>query len=232
MKILLIYDENIFSNNLEIFLYAVVYSFHFQYKTYNYNYIKYLLNDNELTLDNIIKNKFYNSPKVIKVFSLIGSILMKIYFWALVIFFIFFSCYFEINLLFGIKLILFFTLCYQFLTTIQQPKERKCVSKCINWIFLLYCCLNTFASYIFQLDFDFLKGIRQKEGFIYQNLPNIGFTFYDEKERYINFIAHFLSSFICSLYVYTIENILYDIESSLLKTKSKLILEKKTMKKN
>jgi hypothetical protein len=137
MNLLLLYDNDINSNKLEIFLYAVIYSFHFQYKIYNYTFIKNLLNDNNLNLKNIINNKYQDSPKTKKFFAALGSFILKLYFWILVAFFIFFSCYFELNLLFGIKLLLFFILFYQFLTTIEQPKERKCLSKIINWIFLL-----------------------------------------------------------------------------------------------
>ena len=214
MNLLLLYDGNIFSNELEIFIYAVVYFFHFQYKTYNYSYIKDLLNDNDLILDNIINNKFFNSPNIIKIFAFLGSFLLKVYFWALVIFFIFFSCYFEINFLFGIKLILFFILCYQFLTTIQQPKERKCCSKFINWLFLLYCCLNTFSIYLFQLNIGIFKEMRQNEGFIYKNLPNIGFTKY-KNNLYLHFLPHFMTTFIAVLFNWEVKRVYNNINKKI-----------------
>jgi len=210
MNLLLLYDNDINSNNIEIFLYAVIYSFHFQYKIYNYKFIKNLLNDNNLNLKDIISNKFKDSPKTKKFFSGLGSFILKLYFWMLVALFIFFSCYFELNLLFCIKLILFFILCYQFLTTIQQPKERKCLSKIINWVFLLYCCLNTFSVYIFQLDIGFFKEMRQKEGFIYKNLPTIGFTKYKD-DSYYHFLPHFMTTFIAVLFNWEIERVFNDI---------------------
>ena len=206
MNLLLIYDKDLFSNKIEVYLYALVYSFHLQYKSYNYEYLKTLLNDNELSLESIITNKFQNSPKLKKIFFLIGSIILKVYFWLLVVFFIFVSSYFEINILFGIKLILFFMICYQFLTTIQQPKERKCFSKLINFIFLLYCCLNTFAVYLFQLDAGILEEIKDKKGFFYQNLPTFGLTKY-KKNLYYHFLPHFMSTFIAVLFYWEIERV-------------------------
>ena len=214
MNLLLLYDNDINSNKLEIFLYAVIYSFHFQYKIYNYTFIKNLLNDNNLNLKNIIDNKFQDSPNTKKFFSALGSFILKLYFWMLVAFFIFFSCYFELNLLFCIKLLLFFILCYQFLTTIEQPKERKCLSKIINWIFLLYCCLNTFSVYIFQLDIGFFKDMRQKEGFIYKNLPTIGFTKYKDNSYY-HFLPHFMTTFIAVLFNWEIERVFNDINKKI-----------------
>ena len=214
MKLLLLYDNDISSNNLEIFLYAVVYSFHFQYKTYNYPYIKNLLNDDNLNLKNIINNKFSDSSKMKKFLFGLGSFILKLYFWMLVSLFIFFSCYFEINLLFGIKLILFLILCYQFFTTIQQPKERKCFSKIINWIFLFYCCLNTFSVYIFQLDIEFFKNMREKDGFINKNLPNIGFTKY-KNNSYYHFLPHFMTTFIAILFNWEIERVFNDINKKI-----------------
>ena len=214
MNLLLIYDKDLFANKVEIFLYAVIYSFHFQYKIYNYPYIKELLNNDEINLDNIINIIFNNSPKTKNFFKKIGSFLLKLYFWILVILFIFFSCFFEINLLFGIKLIIFFIIFYRFLLILQQPKETKCCSKFINWIFLLYCCLNTFSVYIFQLDISIFKEMREKEGFIFQNLPNIGFTKYKENSYY-HFLPHFMTTFIAVLFIWEIKRVFNDINKKI-----------------
>ena len=108
--------------------------------------------------------------------------------------------------------------------------------KCWNRFFLLFCSANTFLVYLYQF---FCKGffglddfIKNNDNFIINNLPNIGFTLYDEGNLYYNFMPHFLTAFISALFVCQSEEVLSNLDAELLKSKTKLIQEKKTLKKN
>ena len=87
--------------------------------------------------------------------------------------------------------------------------------KCYIWfnrIFLIICSVNTFCAYLYQFickdKFRFKNYKNTSNNFFIKNLPSIGFTLYHKKNMYYNFIPHFLTSFICTLYVYHSEEIL------------------------
>ena len=63
-------------------------------------------------------------------------------------------------------------------------------------------------------------------------MPNIGFTLYKESNLYYNFIPHFLTAFISSLYIYLSEQTISNLDIELSKSKTRLLQEKKTLKKS
>ena len=225
--------------DIEIFLYAVIYCFYFQHTTCNLKYIKRILDDESITYGNYINNSLSNFPTLKKIISFINNIIVQIFFWCLTYFFIFFTCYYEVNLIFGIKLLLFFISLYILLLTIHKKtmnnKFKIRTPKCymiINRIFLVLCSANTFFVFLYQFICKVDSGFKNNDNFFIQNLPSIGFTTYEEKNFYYNFIPHFLTSFICALYVYHSEEILFNMDKKLIKSKTRLLLEKKTIKKS
>ena len=208
LKFLIVYNENIYSNDIEIFIYGVIYCFYFQYRTCNIDSIKRLLNNKKISLEEYIKIKLEDYPRFqIFLFGL-GNILLHIYLWILFGAFLFFNSYFEINFLFGIKLFLFLICSYQFIILIQSVSKEYSNFQCIktfNRIFLIFTSSNTLAVYLYQfLCKDFLpikEKIKSKKTFFFENLPNFGFTIYQDENLYYNFLPHFLSTFIAIVFV-------------------------------
>ena len=245
LNIFIVYSEDLKKCDIEIFLYGVIYCFYFQHTTCNLKYIKRILEDETITYENYVNTKFEKLPNLKAVINFFYNFFLHIFFWCLGFFFIFFSCYYEINLIFGIKLLLFFVSLFIFVDIIHKKtmdskfklqKSRWYII--LNRIFLILCSANTFCAYFYQFlcldSFDVKKHIRDKNNnnFFIKNLPNIGFTLYEEDNLYYNFIPHFLTSFICTLYVYNSEEVLSNIDKELSKSKTKLIHEKKTIKKS
>ena len=244
-ELFIVYSEDVNKCDIEIFLYAIIYCFYFQHTTCNLINIKKILEDDTITFENYINNKFSNFPKIKTCINLIEKILLQIFFWSLIFFFIFFSSYFEINLIFGIKLLLFFISLYIFLHIIQKQsmiisykiENQKCYA-CLNKALLIFCSVNTFLAYMYQFfgkDFfefkDYIKD-ENNDNFFIKNLPSIGLTFYEENNLYYNFIPHFMTAFLCELYAYELDEILLNIDKELSKSKFRLLQEKKTLRKN
>ena len=216
LQFLIVYSEN--SNDIEIFIYGVIYCFYFQYRTCNIESIKSLLNNRKITMTEYIKIKLENHPKVKEYLFIIANIFMHIYLWFLFIAFIFFNSYFEINFLFGIKLFVFLICSYQFIFSIQSLLNDYSSLKCLqisHRIFLFLCCLNTLAVYLYQFlckDFLSIKESinkkRKENNFFIKNLPNFGFSIYQEQNLYYNFLPHFITTFIAVLYIWRTEETL------------------------
>ena len=224
LKFLISYNEDLNSNDLEIFIYGVIYCFYFQYRTCNIESNKELLSNKKLSLSEYIKIKFKNHPTIQAIFFGLGNILSHLYLWFLMFIFIFFTGYYEINFIFGIKLIIFLLCCLQFIFLFQATSisysDIRCF-KIINRFFLIFCCLNTLSVYIYQFlckDLLSIKELiykkREEDNFFMKNLPNFGFTIYKEDNLYINFLPHFLSTFIAVLFLSQSEKILDDIISN------------------
>ena len=245
LELFIVYSKDINKCDVEIFLYAVIYCFYFQHTTCNLKYIKTILDNDNITFENYINNKFANMPPIKACINFIITIILHGFFWTLVFFFIFFSSYFEINLIFGYKLLIFFISLYMFLHTAQKQsmissytiQNQKCYSF-LNEVFLIICCANTFLCYLYQFfckDYfeykDYIKDEKNTNIFI-RNLPAIGFTIYKEENLYYNFLPHFITTFICKLYVSELNEVLLNLDMELSKSKSRLIQEKKTLRKN
>ena len=243
LNIFIVYSEDLNECDIEIFLYAVIYCFYFQHTTCNLKYIKRILDDETITYDNYVNNTFQKHPNLKSVINFLYKFLSHIFFWCLGFFFIFFSCYYEINLIFGIKLLLFFISLFIFVDIIHKKTmnsrfkmKRNKWYIILNRIFLILCSVNTFCAYLYQFlclkSLHIRKYIKDDKNFFIKNLPNIGFTLYEKDNLYYNFIPHFLTSFICTLYVYDSEEVLSNIDKELSKSKTKLLQEKKTIKKS
>ena len=245
LNIFIIYSEDLNECDIELFLYAVIYCLYFQHTTCNLKFIKRILEDSSITYENYIKYNFEKLPTLKAIINSITTIINHIFLWCLCFFYIFFTCYYEINVIFGIKLILFLVSLYTFLiithrkTMNSRYRFKMSKQKCyiiLNRFFLILCSLNTFFAFFYQFIckdyFTIRKSIQNSDNFFIKNLPNIGFTLYDEKNLYYNFIPHFLTSFICTLYVYKSEEILSNLDKTLKKSKTRLIQEKKTIKKS
>ena len=211
LQFLIVYSEDIYSNDIEIFIYGVIYCFYFQYRTSNIKSIKTLLNSKKISTSNYIKIKLKNYPKIQNFLFAFGTISSHIYLWGLFGGFIFFNSFFEINFLFGIKLLIFLICSYQFIFLLQSLYKDYSNIKCfqiINRIFLFFCCLNTLGVYLYQFlckDYltikDKIEKYKEEKNFFITNLPNFGFTIYQEENLYYNFLPHFLTTFIAVLFI-------------------------------
>ena len=216
LQLFMVYDKDNDNNNdngipktsVEIFIYGIVYCFHIQYKIYNNEFFKEYVLDEEINLANFIEVKLYNYPTLKNIFFFIGNMIIEIYIWILITLFIFFDSYFEISILFEIKLLLFLIIVYQFLISIQKS-EKKHISLFLNWIFLIYCSLNTLSVYgyqIYRLNYFAIED-SDTDNTIKKNLPYIGLTHYKEN-LYIKFLPHFVCNFISILYIWEMKRIL------------------------
>ena len=215
LQFFFVYDGDLESNNIEFFIYGVILCFYFQYRTCNIDSIRNILKNKKISVGEYIKYKLKNYPNLQKYIFILGNIALHIYLWSLIFAFIFFNSYFEINLFFGIKLIIFLISCYQFIYLIQSISRDSHLKGIIifNRILLILCCLNTLLVYLYQfLCKDFLqikdKILYNKTSYFIKNLPIFGFSIYEEKNLYYNFLPHFMTTFISVLYLWQTEDTL------------------------
>ena len=273
LELFIVFSNNKYSNLLEINIFLVVYCLCFQYRAYRNKYIQSLLENKKISLRNYIKNTFSkinkeNNKKSIRKNSegknflyyfvcYLNDFIGHLYLWALVISFIFFSCYYEMNVIFLVKLILFLISLYYYIVSVQTPnkdKNRKdeniniTAYRILNKIINIYCCINTLVIFLYQFlckdFFNFQKFIKEKQNSypFLQNLPNIGFTLYKEENLYYNFLPYFMTCFIFVLFKRKTKKVLKSINNFLIirkQTNSKQIAllkekrkkEEETMKK-
>ena len=263
LELFIIYNDDRSSNDIEIFIYAVVYCLFFQYRAYSNRYIANILTNKKISFRNYLQNFLAKRKKKEKTMTIkIESqhILVRIavstndlnehlYVWGLVIGFLFFSCYFEMNVIFLIKLILFFISLYYYIVSVQTPSttkkgnERENINitlyRVINKIIILYCNINTLLVFLYQFllkdFFGFQKIIKDKkqDNSFLLNLPTIGLTLYKEENLYYNFLPYFMTCFIFTLYKRKTKKILRSINNYLIirkqttKRQIKLLKEKK-----
>jgi hypothetical protein len=202
-------DESLSKTQIEIFIYGIIYCFYIHYQLYNNEYYQKLTLDKNINMTNNIEDNLANRPLIKYILYFIGNIILEIYIWVIISCFIFFTCFFEINLLFAVKMFIFLLSVYQFCIFIQNHKfgEVKMDLK-ISHILLIYCGLNTFAVYIYQLFFFFLEVIKKEEyitesdHFIIKNFPNFGLTKYKNENLYYNLLPHFFTNFLSLLYLW------------------------------
>ena len=209
IKLFINYDTNPSETSVEIYFYVLVYCFYIQYKLYTHEFYTKVISNEKVTLRNYILYKFHSHPYIRNILFFIGKIITEIYIWILIVLFVFFDTYFEISVLFEIKLILFFIIVFQFLISVQNP-ENNYISLILNWIFLIYCSFNSFLVYGYQviyLDYFNEKSDSESQNFFVKNLPSIGFSFYKEKLHY-KFLPHFICNFVSVLFLWEMERIL------------------------
>ena len=239
LQFFFVYSEDIESNDIEILIYAVILCFYFQYRTSNINSIKNILNNRRILVGEFIQIKLKDYPIIKKYIFILGNTGLHFYLWSLIFLFIFFNSYFEINFIFGIKLIIFLICCYKFIYLIQtmsRYKKLDCI-QLFNRILLFLCCINTLLVYLYQfLCKDFLRLNKiiknNKTNFFIKNLPNFGFTIYEEKNYYYNFLPHFMTTFIAVLYIWQSEETLdLMLKANLKRKNTNSLHEKEKMKK-
>ena len=234
---------------IEYSIYIAVYCYYIQYQLFNYDFYQQLVKDKYICLSVYIEIKFseYNLIKTILFF--IGKIILELYIWSLISLFIFFDSYFEISFLFAIKLLIFFLIVYKFLRLIQSEKPNI-INLFLNWIFLIFCSLNTLSVYAFQLfclkKFSINDKIEYSTNFFVKNLPALGFYRYVNKTKdfHLKFLPHFMSNLISVLFVVEMKRLLkkekeeenekiYEAQfgsNKIDEMKNKLLLKKKSMK--
>ena len=244
LQFFIIYNEDINTNDIEILIYAVIYCFYFQYRTCNIESNIILLNNKKISFSGLIKSKFKKNEKIQSILLIIHSIFSHIYLWFLIGLFIFLNSYFEINFLFGCKLIIFLLCCIQFIFLFQSISHLNSDISCFkifNRIFLFYCCINTLLVYIYQFlckDLlpikDSIQKKREENNFFMLNLPNFGFTLYKNENLYYNFLPHFLTTFVSVLFMnqseFILNNMIYSASQRRF-TMSHLVKEKLKKKK-
>ena len=160
LQFFFVFSEDKYSNDIEFFIYGVILCFYFQYRTSNIDSIKNVLKNKNISTGEYIKLKLKKYPNLQSAIFLLGNISLHLYLWSLIFAFIFFNSFFEINLFFGFKLIIFLICCYKFILVIQSINRNTNIKIIIifNRILLFLCCLNTLLVYLYQfLCKDFLK---------------------------------------------------------------------------
>jgi hypothetical protein len=207
-------DDN--SNDIEFYIYGVILCFYFQYRTCNIDSIKNILSNKSVSVRKYLQIALKNYPNVQQILLVMGNTGLHIYIWSLIFGFIFFNSYFEMNLIFGIKQIIFLLSCFQFIYLILTLSKSSNLKYLImfNRILLFLCCFNTLIVYLYQFLCKKFLGLRQiiddnkKDSFFLKNLPNFGFTMYEEENLYYNFIPHFMTTFISVLFIWQSEEII------------------------
>ena len=205
MSFLSIYTDKISDNNMELMIFIVIYCFYFQYQFHNFPYLMRIMSNKKITLEKYVEVKFKKLPKTKMVLTTLGIIISNLYIWILIGVFFVISCYFEINLIFAIKLGYFLFLSFNILFKIQNPKEGNRFSAPVHYIFLIFCCLNSFCVYVYQFRADVFFSLLFEgssiDNFFVKNLPNIGFSIYQKDNLYLNFLPHFGITFISVLFI-------------------------------
>ena len=130
IKFFIVYEVNtsntkhLFKTNIEIFIYAVVYCFYIHEKFYNYDFYVKLMKEKDITLSKYIDMNIKNENIKKKIF-LTGRVIKELYLWVIIVLFLFFSCFFEINFLFAIKLYFFFFSIYKYCIFRQANDKNK-----------------------------------------------------------------------------------------------------------
>ena len=262
LKLFIIYSDDKDSNDVEINIFFVVYCFYFQYRAYRNTYIASLLTNKNISFRNYLRNVFSKKNKdkekkeikikgndddgkniIYNIVCVLNDVIEHIYVWILVIAFIFFSCYFEMNLLFFVKLVFFLISLYYYIISVQTPSKSNngddgigninvSLYRIINKLIIIYCGVNTFVAFLYQLlsnDYfkfqDFVKNQQYQNKFWF-NLPNIGLTLYKDN-LYYNFLPYFMTCFIFVLYKRKTKKILKKINYFLIirrQTNSKILI--------
>ena len=206
MNFILTYTDKILDNDMELSIFIVIYCFYFQYQLDNFPYIKNIINSKEITIEKYVDEKLAVYPKTQFFCQSIVDIISNIYIWILIGVFFVFSCYFEVNFIFALKLAYFFNLSFMVLRRVQNRENGKRFIPIIHYIFLIFCSIHSFLVYIYQFRADaFIKSkiddSSSSNNFIIKNFPNIGFSIYQKDNLYFNFLPHFGLVFISVLFI-------------------------------
>ena len=244
IKLIIPFDSDSRNISCEFLIYIIAYCYYTQYQLYNYDFYQQLAYDENICLSIYIEIKLSDYPIIRKILFGIGKIILELYIWTLIASFIIVVSYKEISILFAFKLFIFFIIVYKFLRVIQSNKPNH-LSLLLNWLFLIFCSLNTIAVYAFQvlcLDFfSFGKMIPKSNNFYLINFPAIGYYRYYEKDLHYKFLPHFISNLLSVLFIGEMKRILNEDKINNKKkkgeinsdqidnTKNRLLQKKKTI---
>ena len=207
IKFIVTYDEDLNKTSVEILLLLGIYCFYIQRQNYHSQVYYQLIKETEHnTLTNYIEEQFIHLPTLKKILFFIGNVILELYVWILIILVFFFICYFEVNVLFTIKFVMFLIICYQFLSSLRGTSSNS-FRLCFYWVFLIFCSLNTLLVYFYQ----FLMLPLFKNSFsnyaqsvfgetLFKNFPVIGLKDYNDENIWISFLPHFALNFISVLF--------------------------------
>ena len=204
--------------NIEIFCYLAIYAFYIQNRLIHSTKYQELEKNEKISFENYINFKFKKHKTIKKVLFIIFDIMIEIYIWSMFLSFFCVCCLFEINLLFSIKLGLFFYVIYNYLQKSQIIQKNIEISLKMNFFLIAYCCFNSFIVYGYQLLcldlMHFYSHVKTSSNKIVQNLPSIGLKNYEnDNELLYKLLPHFLSNFLSILMYNQIKLIYARIDS-------------------
>ena len=233
IKFCLPFNEKLEETSIEIFIYFVVYCFYIQYQLNNHKYYQQLIENENININNFINKKLSNYPFLKKVLFFIGFMFMNINIWVINLLFIFFVCYFEVNILFGIQLELFLISLYFLLLFIQDPKNKKLTLKTSKAI-LIYSGINTFVVYIYQIiTYSFTddeENTEESSNYILEILKYIGLIKIKENLFHLKLFRHFFINFLSILFLNETKRLIKINKKYLLQNYTKKLKTMKTQK--
>ena len=220
-KFVLDYKEDINDNSCETLLFIIAYFYYFDYQIYlirnrqtDHKNIEELLNNQNLAFYTYFKSKLKYTFFIYDYFI---KIMNHIFIWIYAFCFIFFLCYYELNILFSIQLLLFLTSIYFLLRKIQKSinsedyiglKEinRRNRDICVTYIFLIFSVVNTIVVYLYQfICHDYWYNKIKDSILLNKELSYIGLKKYSGN-LYIKLLPFFVLNFISILFLNELDN--------------------------
>ena len=129
-------------------LYYIIYCFYLQYQNYNSDiYLKY--DSDEYSFNTYLENMLKDHEHWKKLTKTISYMAENIFIWLIFILFFVSIIMVDIQLLFAIKLIFYFSIVYLFLQFNYSHKISRTIIIYI-WILIIYCGIATTTVYFFQ----------------------------------------------------------------------------------
>ena len=211
MSFILNYKEGLNDNSCETLLFIIVYFYYFDYQIYliknkktEHKDLEELLNDDKITFYLYFKN---NLKYTFFIYDYFIKIMNHIFIWIYTFVFIFFLCYFELNILFSIQLLLFLFSIYFLLqniqTNINSTKKSHSFHKdiAVTYIFLIFSVANTFIVYLYQfICHDYLFNKIKDTFLLSPKLSYIGLKKYSGN-LYYKLLPFFVINFISILFL-------------------------------
>ena len=208
--------KTLYDTSIEILIYLVTYLFYLHYQLYNYDYYMKLAKSEKITIANYINTNIKSKVAKDRLFTL-GMIIKEIYIWAVIIIYVIFSCFFEVNLIYFIGLIFLFTSVYKLCLFIQRETWNEAGrNMTINLLYprivLFVSGIHTMIVYFYQvicMDLTGLKdSISESDNSFVKNLPRLGLAIYPNSELYYCLLPHFMLCFLALLFLRRIKDFL------------------------
>ena len=199
------YTINIY---IEILCYAAIYVLYFQNKLITSKIYKEFKSNENISISNYIITKFLKQKEpeksdTRKIHIIIFSIILEIYSYILFALFYLFCCNLEINILIGIKLIIFLLVVFIYFQNTQGSLLNVQYPKKLSYFLIVYCCINSFFVYFYQLlCLDLInlnEKIKNSENLFAKNISTVGLINYENKNLVHKLFPHFFSIFLSML---------------------------------